>query len=1255
MSRYANGVVDQMNGMMSMSRSSYPGVGDMWAPFVGTRSLGTLGGSERGAYHEVDDMPVAYVNPQFLGSVIEGLSIIDQTYLTTYVLPIEMTTQISWRWSEFQFDQPLPTVVPHEGVPRVVQHSRASKSAHAIRKGIAATFEYDFLTTPDGIEMYVRTMRQIKLAIQRALEIDVFAALLECNEDEQDWQAKNGFTQLDWRDRMEREINFYALFNKDDKGFERWDADVFQTARNLGWEPNMIIVNPECRTLATFGHPERYLYMFAGPNGVSRWMYGPLSLGTMNNLPVFEAPQPSVYTQRDDFPVVRGNITIGEWVPFADKLRHTPNAARHARDRNVEIYDETADKWVEIGFSTLVKHFFRFDENGELHSAHRDLAKIPDNMDIFIAKNKHQESFVTRYWGQVETKYVDETSMKMMVGALTQKLASVNPARLEALQYLYEWFNRTRQTPFSRQFLAVTAGSRPGLAETANQRARAAAAARPMVGMPNELRREGGQVLAGYYGDGWNDLSIVGKTTFLAKLLVEQGPVRNGVACPVTPLDSAPGEVANWYGVELWSARDPKLRESISAVRALYELCVEAFGGTKNPVLDPANCPRHLRKVVREENLGLCTFVERTIFSGVAPLVFTPDPANPPATANAETYAVNVEEILKKYDDASAIHTEQIATGMQGHDNAAAMQSTLARIYALTLLVGQKLLSVKSDQSEFTAGQNAVAKAPLYLAALMSAGMSLADMRTRVSTLVRRITDLARAARSRVDFEDMTEQDLEDLLRNDTFYNAVSQELVTFGTEIMQRLRESGDQELQDFCASIDEIIGQPIAQEGKRLNRDVVPNVAEKPFLLPFVCHSIEDIQVGPNTYSNTLSICDPRTGFATYFSPTTDPISDATFSNWLNRVPSSRWLREGASIDKSTVPAASEYDVTGARGYDAVHERGYAAANPMAQQYHDADRNTFDRDELTGAATLGDVNQFVHSPAFKERYDRAIERNTVIDMGVRLAFCFTWINEPNMVRMAECEWAVKPWSVVGVRPRDTHEMGGALVLKGGPQLGKTYVGHVNGKQGEDPVHKMVLFNFTFYHRSVVVNSKWVVRSDNLYYLRYVGGQNTTPADFKDLVEWHQSGFEAPTSREQWSIMYFLVPHTETFNDKFLDLRGYAVGEEANNYMNPRDRARPHYSTAAYYNALFNFQDIRVQAYGMKLFWGNSGKANSMCLEGASREFNPISGKFDIENQNKGHHGPLVGPGVARVRNGACIPLKQAFAPMGPGWARTQ
>lgn len=1253
MSRYANGVVDQMNGMLSMSRSGgYPSVGDVWAPFLGTRSLGSLGGSERGRYTEVDDMPIAYVNPEYLGSVVEGLSIIDQTYLTTYVLPIEIATQIRWRWSEFQFDQPLPTVVPHEGVPRVVQHSRASKEAHAIRKGIAASFEYDFLTTPDGVEMYVRTMKQIKLAIQRALEIDVFAALLECGEDEADWQAKNGFVQLDWRDRMEREINFYALFNKDDKGFERWDQDVFQTARQHGWEPNMIIINPECRTLATFGHPERYLYMFAGENGVSRWMYGPLSMGTMNNLPVFEAPQPSVYTQRDDFPVVRGNITIGEWVPFVDRLRHTPNAERHARDRNVEIYDETTDSWVEIGFSTLVKHFFRFDENGELHSTHWDLAAVPDNMDIFIAKNKHQQSYVTRYFGQVETKYIDETSMKMMVGAALQKLS---PARVEALQYLFEWFNRTRQAPISRQFLAVTAGQTDaGAAGLAlNEGARAPAAARPMQGEPGTELLLGGDQLGAYYGAGWDQLTMVGRTCFLAKLLVQQGQPRNGVDCPVVALDSAPGEFASWYGVELWSARDPKLREAISAARALYDLCVDAFGGTKNPVLDPANCPRHLRKVVREENLGLCTFVERTIFSGVAPLVSIAslDIEAPSARSagNVPQFVVRVDEMLKKYEDANAIHAEQIAHVTSD----IASTSTLSRIYALTQLLGRRILARHVVQRAFTPAENVIIKAPLYMAPLLAAGMTLGDMQTRLNTLVREITTLGRNAGSRNDFGDMTTEELEELMRNNRFADGVAALVVEFGNGTKTRLEQSGDNDLVAFCESIDEIVGQPIPQEGQKSRVGIL----EQPSLLPFVCHSIEDIKVGPNTYAHTLWICDPRTGFATHFNPTVDPISDEAFSTWLNRVPSSRWLREGASVNKSTIPSEESYGLTGERGYDAVADRtrGAAAALPFAQQMHDADRTYFERQELTGAATLGAENAFTDSPAFKERYDRAIEKNNAVDLGVRLAFSFTWINESNMVRMAECDWVVKPWNVIGFRPRDTHEMGGALALRGGPGLGRTYVGHVNGKQGEDPVHKMVLFNFTFYHRSVVLNSKWVVRSDNLYYLRYVGGHNTNAATFKDLVEWHERGFEAPMSREEWSIMYFLVPHTEVFTDKFVDLRGYAIGEEANNYMNARDRSRPHYSTAAYYNMLFNFQDIRVQSYGLKLFSGNSAMATSMCVRGPWREYNPKSGLFDIEFQNQGHHGPLVGPGVARVRNGACVPLKSVFAPLGPGWTRTQ
>lgn len=1426
---HANGVGDQYNAPLGYS-SNRSGWGAELAPFLG-RPRADLGGAQRSRMVDINDMPDAYDGrAQYLGSVVQGLAIIDQTYLTAYVLPMEMNDNIEYQWNEFSFDQTLPTIVPHQGVPRVVKHGRQSKKAFARRKGIAAHFENDFLKTSDGVEMYVRTMRQIALAIQRAIEIDVFAALLEANEDEKDWQAKHGFIMQDWRDKMEREIQQYAWFSKDCTGFERWIDDIFATARINSWEPNMVIINQECRALYKFGHAERYLYMFAGPQGAQRWMAGPRSFGTFRDLAVFEAPAPNAYASRDDIPVVRAPITIGEWVPFVDKLRDTPTQKRHARDRNQQIYDETVDAWHEVSFAQAVRKCHRFDENGELHSKHWELAESPSNMDIFIARNKYQRSYVTRWFGQVEDNYIDERSMKMMVGAAR---AQLSPQQQDALDYLYTWFLRTRDEPISRAFLALLAGEDGG-----NAAARGAGVA--ALPMGRDLLMGGNALADAYRADthhDWANADMVERTCYLARVQVHGSKLD---ACPVKKLHTAPGEFASWFGVELWSERDPRLSDGITAARQLYKMCLEAFGGTRNPVLNPVNCPRHLKRVVREENRGLCTFMERTVFSGVAPLVYVGTPTAEVAVEIPKSYIDDVGALMTSY--AEDANRERLQ-GMQdrlvscvdelGLTDRETVVDVSSKLLTLILAASMHELEGKRGRHAVKDDVNLVVHAQSYFLSLVTA--ALLTLRGNAVRIINKsmgeLVAAVNAALPRTDaietFDELTSEDgkMSAVLGNDTARAAIIHELadlidtliLTTGpssagnaeaasimatiaqinlqgikdpyatssgsgrglgasaggdapddapapptadpsatdTASMTRLQNklflvvtaaqrrcsnllvranakagnatvlSAIREIHAEVARFQAEMGQAVknwadAKDGRgdlrtaanaydqldakfrafdwtnRMNAiesdiDALPSRSSTPagggggrtggfgggfggggaarpppptpteaILLPFVCHSIPAVSVGlsgsAKLYAPTIWICDPRTGFTTHFCPADNETyspTDAEFDTSMNRIPSPRWTREGASVDSATMPDASAYE--GSNGFpsglpESSNARGGGSSwLPLGQQTHDADRTSFSRAEIHGSSAMGgEVAEFADSPAFKARYERAVAADTLLDLAIRFAFMFVWINERNMVEMAECAWCVKPWGYLMVMPRDTHEMGGALALRGGPELGRTYIGHVDTKRGENAVHKTLILNVTFYHVAVVKESKMVVRSDFLHYLRYIGGHNSRAATSRELEEWAAQDFGPPRSRDEWSVIFFLVPHTETFDkDKFIDLRGYPVDESRRNFYQDNNRADPHYSTHAYYNHRFGFREMPPQDYGVRLYVENACKPNSLCVRGPWCEFNPSTGEFSKPYKNQGHHGPDVVPGeTGAIRNGMAFrKLKDAVS----------
>lgn len=174
-------------------------------------------GADRAHNTRIDTLASIFTDgrkSQELADLFLGLTAIDADYLITYVAPLRPFDGMQKHWKIFRFNKPIADPVPHLGVSRVIKHGVSQGSVTMVRHGISMTFEHDFLTHEEGVRMWINSVRQTQLIVQRTLYFDVIVALLESGQEEKKWIAMHGLENFDREGLMAREVSQYAWIRK---------------------------------------------------------------------------------------------------------------------------------------------------------------------------------------------------------------------------------------------------------------------------------------------------------------------------------------------------------------------------------------------------------------------------------------------------------------------------------------------------------------------------------------------------------------------------------------------------------------------------------------------------------------------------------------------------------------------------------------------------------------------------------------------------------------------------------------------------------------------------------------------------------------------------------------------------------------------------------------------------------------------------------------------------------------------------------
>lgn len=352
-----------MHNAASFGSSTANG-GNDWSDYFGPAS----GEIKTNAYdkyaYETYDLPEAYKGRNlFLRDTIDGFILGDNEWFTSVALPYAQTNDIHLAWNEWHFNQTLAGRVPHEGVSRLITSSKRQFKDHTVRRGLAFILEHGFMNTAEGREQYRRNLLGIKQCVQETANHDVISAYLHARDYDKEWERRHGMMNRPVKQMMRREVNEFAIVQKDINGLEILHEEYKKRLSRYGVSPTMWIFPPKMSIYATMVPPEKTQYQVAGPDGAATFKEGPKALGSFRGVNVYETRLFDVYENELPIDLLRRRVQIGEYYTMPDPYRYEKNAPGEqapanyqSNHRDIVIYDESIDNWRRISFYDAVKN-----------------------------------------------------------------------------------------------------------------------------------------------------------------------------------------------------------------------------------------------------------------------------------------------------------------------------------------------------------------------------------------------------------------------------------------------------------------------------------------------------------------------------------------------------------------------------------------------------------------------------------------------------------------------------------------------------------------------------------------------------------------------------------------------------------------------------------------------------------------------------------------------------------------------------------
>ena len=243
--------------------------------------------------------------------------------------------------------------------------------------------------------------------------------------------------------------------------------------------------------------------------------------------------------------------------------------------------------------------------------------------------------------------------------------------------------------------------------------------------------------------------------------------------------------------------------------------------------------------------------------------------------------------------------------------------------------------------------------------------------------------------------------------------------------------------------------------------------------------------------------------------------------------------------------------------------------------------------------------------------------------------AYLFIKMNKDSIVRLAAND-VVVPMNFLIFRPHMQYRTRAIIKCKQNGGTGVTAVGHSNMMIESTATTKMARMHYTVHMRSIIVYPKNVYVQPDVYVQESAGGAGCRFYDEQSYRALNNDNLEN-------SLLCIAVPITETIFPSPLDISGrFTTSAGQNIGVRGRDE-RLHYSSAARYNALYDFMRSARSGLDMPTMTVGRSHLNRICYQGHQQNWNANKSEFSRITPSRGHFGKNGSyAGAASVRNGA-------------------
>jgi len=294
----------------------------------------------------------------YLRDTILGF-ILDEKEWYTSVIPWFETDEMNIAFNIFEFQNTLATIVPNEGVSRLISFNKRGYEDSVQRMGIAFVMEGDLVGSYAGSLAYKRNIAGISQCCQETVNFHTVVKLLTCKDAMREMQSlhRNGDSKTLQKIEADQIADF-AVLAYDRDGFIRMVERGREVIRQSKGVADTLIVFPSFPYFNDMvSHAIYTEYYKTGPNGVQLLTEGPASNGSFRGIPVYETRGYSVYNDGINFQPLLRRVAVGEFYAVTFDWRGQPISPNYRSDhRSIYVYSLEADEYEKVTFASIFQH-----------------------------------------------------------------------------------------------------------------------------------------------------------------------------------------------------------------------------------------------------------------------------------------------------------------------------------------------------------------------------------------------------------------------------------------------------------------------------------------------------------------------------------------------------------------------------------------------------------------------------------------------------------------------------------------------------------------------------------------------------------------------------------------------------------------------------------------------------------------------------------------------------------------------------------